>query len=127
MDNIYTYYYEPGPLPPCPPPPPPPKKEERKVAACEELNPVERPPHLFPIPPQLPPAHTQIQPRCFTCQHFEMCSFKRDYLKTITLLQHDLGSPQKDYELSSNYITIPGFIGLPIINEREYFPKEVKN
>jgi len=45
-----------------------------------------------------------------------MCSFKKDYLKTLTLIQNDLGSPQADYELSNRYITIPGFIGLPIIN-----------
>ena len=126
-DNTYLNYYnlEPGPLPPCPPPPPPPEKEERRVSAYEELNPVKRPAELFPIPPCPPPPHTQIQPRCFTCQHFEMCSFRKDYLKTITLLQRDLGSPQRDYELSSNYITIPGFIGFPIINEHEYFPKEI--
>ena len=37
-------------------------------------------PILLPLPPQLPPKHTQVQPRCFTCKHFEMCGFKKDYL-----------------------------------------------
>ena len=122
-----TFYdlQEPGPIPSCPPPSPPPQPERKVIAVGEGPHPVKRPTQLFPIPPQLPPKHTQIQPRCLTCTHFEMCSFKKDYLKTLTLIQNDLGSPQADYELSNRYITIPGFIGLPIINQDDYFPKEV--
>lgn len=127
--TIPDFYYDiqaPGPLPPNPPPPPPPKKPERKVVAVgEEPHPTKRPPQLFPIPPKLPPKHTQIQPRCLTCTHFEVCSFKKDYIKTLTLIQNDLGCPQFDYELSDRYITIPRFAGLPLINQDDYLPKEV--
>lgn len=127
--TVPDFYYDiqaPGPLPPNPPPPPPPRKPERKVIAVGEgPHPVERPAQLFPIPPMIPPKHTQIQPRCFTCTHFEMCSFKKDYLKTLTLVQNDLGSPQMDYEWTNRYITIPGFVGFPLVNQDDYLPKEV--
>lgn len=128
VPDFYYDFQAPGPLPPCsPPPPPPPKPERRVVAVGEGPHPVERPKQLFPIPPQLPPpTHTQIQPRCFTCKHFEMCQFKKDYLKTITLVQKDLGCPSFDYEWTNNYITIPKFIGFPLMNQDEYFPKEIE-
>lgn len=122
-----TFYdlQEPGPIPSCPPPSPPPQPERKVIAVGEGPHPVKRPPQLFLIPPQLPPKHTQIQPRCLTCTHFEMCSYKKDYLKTLTLIQNDLGSPQADYELTNRYITIPGFVGFPLINQDDYFPKEI--
>lgn len=126
----YYYPYPPellGPAPnPCPAPSPA-KKEESQKCGYEGEGPsiVSRPPLLAPIPPQLPPKHTQIQPRCFTCKHFEMCGFKRDYLKTVTLVQHSLGSPQEDYEWTTRYITIPEFVGFPMINEEKHLPKEV--
>lgn len=127
---VPDYVYDlqaPGPLPPCPPPPPPPKEPERRVAAVGEgPHPTKRPPMLAPIPPKLPPKHTQIQPRCFTCKHFEMCSFKKDYLKTITLMQNDLGAPQFDYEWTTKYIVIPDFVGFPLMNQDDFFPKEIK-
>lgn len=108
------------------PSPPPPLPEKIKVGYDDnQQKPVHRPPYLAPLPPLLPPKHTQIQPRCFTCKHFEMCKYKQDYLKTITLMQHDLGSPQKDMELVDKYIVIPGFVGFPIRHEEEFFPKEV--
>lgn len=129
----YWYQYPPdilGPtrFNPVPPPPPPPEneKDNRKVGYKDgEQRPVSRPPLLAPIPPQLPPKHTQVQPRCFTCKHFEMCGFKKDYLKTVTLVQNSLGAPQADYELTNNYITIPRFVGFPLVNQDEYLPKEV--
>lgn len=120
-------YYEPGPLPPCPPPPLPSNKKERRVVAVGEgPHPVENPFEVLPISPKLPPAHTQIQPRCFTCKHFEMCSFKKDYLKTVFLIQKDLGSPHFDYELTNRYFIIPGLVGIPILNQDLYFPKKIK-
>lgn len=85
-----------------------------------------KPPVLASIPHQLPPKHTQVQPRCFTCRHFEMCGFKKDYLKTVTLVQNSLGAPQADYELTDKYIVIPEFIGFPLANADKYFPKEVE-
>lgn len=125
VPDSYYDFQAPGPLPPCPPPPPPPEKPERKVSTVESPHPTYRPPFLAPIPPKLPPKHTQIQPRCFTCKHFEMCSFKRDYLKTLTLMQNDLGAPQWDFEWTDKYFTVPGFVGFPIVNQDDYFPKEV--
>lgn len=127
-DIVPDFYYDvsaPGPVPPCPQPPPPLPEKPIRRSFREEIKPVERPPELFPIPPQTPPKHTQIQPRCFTCQHFKMCAFKKDYLKTITLIQRDLGSPQRDYELSNKYIVIPDFIGFPLMDQDKYFPKEI--
>lgn len=127
-DVDYQYYpheYD-GPVPfnPVPPLPQPKPEPERKVGYGAE-GPTKRPPLLAPIPPRIPPKHTQVQPRCFTCEHFEMCAFKQDYLKTVTLIQNCLGAPSYDYEWTTKYITIPDFIGLPIINEDKFFPKEV--
>lgn len=114
-----------GPTPFSPEPPPQPVPQpERKIGYGME-GPVKRPPLLVPIPPRVPPKHTQVQPRCFTCEHFEMCAFKQDYLKTITLVQNCLGAPAYDYEWTTKYVTIPDFIGLPIIDQDKYFPKEV--
>lgn len=111
---------------PIPPKCPVPKKEDKIGYDDRQQKPVERPPYLAPIePPLTPPKHTQIQPRCFTCKHFEMCKYKKDYLKTITLMQKVLGCPQRDYELISKYITIPEFIGFPIMHQEKYFPKTV--
>lgn len=127
-DIDYQYYppeYD-GPVPfnPVPPPPQPKPEPERKVGYGAE-GPTRRPPLLAPIPPRIPPKHTQVQPRCFTCEHFEMCAFKQDYLKTVTLIQNCLGAPSYDYEWTTKYIVIPDFVGLPIINEDKFFPKEV--
>lgn len=83
-------------------------------------------PILLPLPPQLPPKHTQVQPRCFTCKHFEMCGFKKDYLKTVTLIQNKLGAPAQDYEATTNYILIPNFVGFVFYNEDKYFPKHIE-
>ena len=55
-----------------------------------------------------------------------MCGYKKDYLKTVTLVQNCLGAPAQSYEVTYNYITIPDFVGLPIINEDKYFPKEIE-
>lgn len=127
----YYYSYPPDILGPTrfnPVPLPPPQKpeSERKVGYKDGGQaPVSRPPLLAQIPHQLPPKHTQVQPRCFTCRHFEMCSFKKDYLKTVTLIQNSLGAPQLDCELTNRYITIPRFVGFPLVNEEKYLPKEV--
>lgn len=91
----------------------------------EGIHPVDNPPMLVPCDPPAPPAHTQVKPRCFTCQHFDVCKFKRDYLKTVTLIQNDLGDPAFSYKITENYVTIPGFDGFPLMNESEYFPAEV--
>lgn len=90
-------------------------------------NQITKRPILSPLPPHLlPPAHTQIKPRCFTCKHFEMCQYKKDYLKTIQLIQHTLGAPCHNEELTQKYITIPDFIGFPLMNQEKYFPEIAK-
>ena len=104
-----------------PVPSPPNTQEEIKYNFPQQNN----PPILAPLPHLLPPKHTQVQPRCFTCKHFEMCSYRRDYLKTITLIQNSLGAPQADYQLTNNYITIPNFIGFPLVDQQKYLPEEV--
>ena len=57
---------------------------------------------LTPINIEPPPCHTQIHPRCFTCNRFETCNIRDDYLKTATLIQQVLGDPQQD-ELLVDY------------------------
>lgn len=91
----------------------------------DKTYPVDNPPMLVPCAPPAPPAHTQVQPKCFTCKHFEMCQYKRDYLKTATLIQNDLGDPAFAYQVTNNYVTIPGFDGFPLMNEKDYFPQEI--
>lgn len=54
-----------------------------------------------------------------------MCGFKVDYFKTLSLLQNCLGSPAEAYEQVNEAILIPGFNGLPIINEDDYLPQEI--
>lgn len=78
-----------------------------------------------PLKPQMPQKHTQIEPRCFTCSHFEMCKYKKDYLKTVTLIQNSLGAPQRDYEITPDYLHIPEFVGFPFPLWGKYLPKEV--
>lgn len=110
-------------------PPPPPETIPPADAGLgwpgDKVHPVNNPPKLAPYAPPAPPAHTQVAPRCFTCKHFEMCKYKRDYLKTATLIQNDLGDPAFSYEMTGNYVTIPGFDGFPLMNEKDYFPAEV--
>lgn len=92
----------------------------------DRTYPVPRPPVLAPIHEPVPPKHTQIQPRCFTCAHFEMCKFKKDYLKTLTLIQDDLGAPAQNFEKTDKYITIPRFHGFPLENWDKYLPREIE-
>ncbi len=89
-------------------------------------QPVKRPPVLKRIEEPAPPKHTQIQPRCVTCEHFSMCKYKEHYLKTITLMQNTLGAPSIDYELTDKYLTIPKFVGFSIGQGLRFFPKEIE-
>ena len=120
-----------GIIPPnyCPTPPPPPTDFTPAISEFEwpgdKTIPTGRTPVPFPIDPPVPPKHTQIAPRCFTCKHFEMCKYKKDYLKTATLIQNDLGDPGFAFELTDKYVTIPGFDGFPLMHEEKYFPHEV--
>lgn len=141
--NYYDYPYPEydGPVPT----PPMCEQPHTEIKVTPALGPVPAPPHtqepvfpkmpmphhpqrpiLEPLPPHLPPEHTQVQPRCFTCKHFEMCGYKKDYLKTIKLIQNCLGAPQQDYELTDKYIIIPDFVGFPLVNQDKYFPHHAK-
>lgn len=83
-------------------------------------------PFISPIGAHVPPKHTQLTPRCFTCSHFQMCSYKRDYLKTITLVQKALGAPQEDFELRTDvYMPLPSFDGSVIEEGNKYFPETI--
>lgn len=81
-----------------------------------------------PCPYPIPPKHTQIQPRCFSCKHFEVCNYKRDYLKTVTLLQRALGAtrPCDARELNWGYFDIPEYKGKDIPSPKLYFPETIK-
>lgn len=125
-DSVPPYKPDPIIKPQFGPVPSPPGAQEPIFPKTPPLPLHPKPPVLAPLPHQLPPKHTQVQPRCFTCRHFEMCSFKKDYLKTVTLIQNSLGAPQADYELTDKYIIIPEFIGFPFVNEDKYLPKEVE-
>lgn len=83
------------------------------------------PPAPIPIPPKVPPKHTQIEPRCLTCSHFEMCVYKKDYLKTATLIQNSLGAPALNLEVTQSYFKIPGFDGFAMPLWDKYVPKTV--
>lgn len=76
---------------------------------------------IIPSPP--PPKHTEIQPRCFICKHFNVCSIRSDYLKTAQLIQNVLGAPCDSYEISSLPFVIPNFEGITIENWQDYFPE----
>lgn len=82
------------------------------------------PPYPYPIPPK----HTQIKPRCFSCKHFEVCNYKIDYLKTLTLIQNSLGAtkPNQARELRWGYFDIPEYKGLDIMSPKLYFPEEIQ-
>lgn len=82
---------------------------------------------LTPIEVKEPPAHTQIIPRCFTCNKFQTCLLRGSYLKTALLIQNILGDLQSDYCLckstpDQNY---PWYQGMPIENPETIFPAEI--
>lgn len=81
---------------------------------------------LTPIDPSLsPPRHTQMEVRCFTCSKFPVCNIRKDYLKTVSLIQKILGDPSEDYLLEEKPIHIPHYHGTPIKDSSLYFPNEV--
>lgn len=84
--------------------------------------------YLTPINVPVPPPHTQIHPRCFTCKKFPVCSLRDDYLKTATLIQWVLGDPQKDREIGwIDYRCgeLHDFKGFNFHNPGEIFPETV--
>lgn len=73
------------------------------------------------------PEHATIKPQCFTCEHFPVCQIRTDYLKVAILIADILGAPADKYELIQRPFLVPGFVGTPINNAKEYFPKEIHN
>lgn len=52
---------------------------------------------LTPIKVKTPPYNSKVHwPRCFTCEKFEVCNLRSDYLKTLLLIENILGNPQED-------------------------------
>lgn len=82
---------------------------------------------LNPILEQLPPPpHTKIEVKCFTCQHFDICNIRQDYLQTALLFQRVLGDPDENYELSGEPpVPLPGFIGIIIEDAATIFPATI--
>ena len=109
-----------GPVPTSPP------SREPIKGICDDCAEIEEPPVLTPVSWQLPPMHTQIRPRCFTCKHFDMCQYKKDYLKTVTVLQRGLGSPtDENYRIAVEVGKIPDFKGIVITGAEAYLPEEI--
>lgn len=82
---------------------------------------------LSPIQVDCPPKHTQVFPQCFTCNKFEVCNLRLDYLKTAKLIQQVLGDPQEDYELCKTDPTkfYPCYKGTYIEDPETIFPEQL--
>lgn len=82
---------------------------------------------LSPIEVETPPYNTKIHwPRCFTCEHFPICTdLRSDYLKTCLLIEQILGNPQEDRELvkAPRDVNCGCYKGMPIENPEEIFPQ----
>lgn len=80
---------------------------------------------LTPIEVETPPYNTKVHwPRCFTCEKFEVCNLRSDYLKTLLLIENILGNPQEDLLLqqSRQDVNCGCYKGNPIENAEEIFP-----
>lgn len=71
-----------------------------------------------------PPENTQIKPRCLTCEHFGLCKYCADYLKTITAVQQAIGDPLVSLEVKPEE-KVPDFRGVTIVLWRKYFPVKI--
>lgn len=82
---------------------------------------------LTPILENIPaPPNTKIEAKCFTCQNFDICSIRSDYLQTAILIQRILGDPDENYTLTGQApILLPGFIGVPIDDVSTLFPATI--
>ena len=85
---------------------------------------------LTPIEQELPPPpHSKIQwPRCFTCNKFEVCNLRADYLKSCLLIEEILGNPQENLELqkSNPNANCGCYKGNPIEDADTLFPATVQ-
>lgn len=82
---------------------------------------------LSPIEVETPPYNTKLHwPRCFTCEHFPICTdLRSDYLKTCLLIEQILGNPQEDRELckARRDVNCGCYKGMPIENPETIFPE----
>lgn len=82
---------------------------------------------LTPIEVETPPYNTKLHwPRCFTCEHFPICTdLRSDYLKTCLLIEEILGNPQEDLLLqkSNPEVNCGCYTGNPIENPETIFPE----
>ena len=80
---------------------------------------------LTPIDVKNPPCHTKVWPRCFTCEHFPVCTVRADYLKTLQLIENVLGNPQQDLELQKSNLWkhYPCYEGTNIEKAETIFPE----
>lgn len=73
-----------------------------------------------PLPPD-----KSIHVRCFTCKKREVCSIKKDYLKTAQLIENIVGKPKDDYEINCCAPYLPHFDGTLVEKPEEYLPTEI--
>lgn len=78
---------------------------------------------LTPIKePILPPPHTKVHVKCFTCKKFPVCNIRADYLRTALLMENILGRPCENLELHCIH---PDFKGISIPFGSDYMPEKI--
>lgn len=78
---------------------------------------------LTPIKePMLPPPHTKVHVKCFTCKKFPVCNIRADYLRTALLIENILGRPCENLELHCIH---PDFKGVSIPFGSDYMPEKI--
>lgn len=78
---------------------------------------------LTPISePMLPPPHTKVHVKCFTCKKFPVCNIRADYLRTALLIENILGRPCENLELHCIH---PDFKGISIPFGSDYMPEKI--
>ena len=78
---------------------------------------------LTPIKePMLPPPHTKVHVKCFTCKKFPVCNIRADYLRTALLIENILGRPCENLELNCIH---PDFKGASIPFGSDYMPEKI--
>ena len=78
---------------------------------------------LTPISePMLPPPHTKVHVKCFTCKKFPVCNIRADYLRTALLIENILGRPCENLELHCIH---PDFKGTTIPFGNDYMPEKI--
>ena len=78
---------------------------------------------LTPIKePMLPPPHTKVHVKCFTCKKFPVCNIRADYLRTALLIENILGRPCENLELHCIH---PDFKGISIPFGSDYMPEKI--